>query len=71
MFKDSMKSCTTPTSPVKDINVLAPGTNIKKSSVAPGLKASHSPPGPNTRLIVKYAPIADARYINNSTIMIF
>ena len=56
--------------PIEDTNVLNPGRNIKKSSVAPGLKTSHSPPGPNIRLIAKYAPTADTRYVINSTIII-
>lgn len=56
--------------PIEDINVLNPGRNIKKSSEAPGLKTSHSPLGPNIRLIAKYAPTIDTRYIINSTIII-
>ncbi len=59
-----------PTSPVKDINVLAPGKNINPTSVKPGVKFSHSPPGPNTLLTVKYTTTIDAMYIINNNIII-
>ena len=71
MFKDSMKSCITVTTPPNIIIVLAPGINIKKISEMLGLKFSHSPPALYNLLNVTYAPITDARYININTIMIF
>ena len=70
MFKDSMKSCITVTTPPNIIIVLAPGINIKKISEPFGLKLSHSPPALYNLLNVKYVPITDARYININTIMI-
>lgn len=70
MFKDAIQSHTILTMPYSVTSELHNGNITTISSVMPGLKASHSPLGPNIRLIVKYAPMTDTRYIINNTIMI-